>query len=278
MIYDICIFLEMNVHRKLEKQIKSRLLFEIKRRLRLNESAEQLLGCTVPEFKIYIEKQFLPGMTWDNLGRWHCDHIRPLSTFDLCDPLARQTAFHFTNIRALWAESNLSRPKKGENLVNASPEFMSLADVPADVLEGASCLVAFMKVQHQAKRKLEYEEEALPKTLARQEAEAAPHLSDFIEKMCMRDEKEATSLSTMFDAYIRWVNEAFGTAAQSVSWHAFLKNMKKQFRLPLSRQNNKLFYNGIGLRPPTPTSSSSSSSSSETRVSECASLAQLNDA
>lgn len=49
---------------------------------------EKLLGCTFEEAKIHIEKQFLPGMTWENhsLYGWHIDHIRPCASFDLTDP------------------------------------------------------------------------------------------------------------------------------------------------------------------------------------------------
>ncbi|MDD4242893.1 MAG: hypothetical protein PHG08_01140 [Bacilli bacterium] len=38
-----------------------------------------ILGCTFEEFKMYIEKQFTDGMTWDNRHLWHLDHIYPVS-------------------------------------------------------------------------------------------------------------------------------------------------------------------------------------------------------
>ena len=76
-------------------------------------SAVKDLGCTIPEFKAYMEGLFKPGMTWDNhsLDGWHIDHIRPLVAFDLSDPEQQKLACHYTNLQPLWAEDNLSKSK-----------------------------------------------------------------------------------------------------------------------------------------------------------------------
>jgi len=44
-------------------------------------STEQTLGYDFKEFKRYIEEQFEPWMSWSNHGKWHVDHIKPLSLF-----------------------------------------------------------------------------------------------------------------------------------------------------------------------------------------------------
>lgn len=80
------------------------------------ESALKLVGCTPEEFRAHIEKQFLPGMTWENYGHdtWHLDHIKPCAAFNLHDPLERKACFHFTNIQPLWAKVNMHKgPKWG---------------------------------------------------------------------------------------------------------------------------------------------------------------------
>jgi len=73
----------------------------------------KMLGCTVSEFRIHIEKQFKAGMTWESHGNktWHLDHIKPVYTFDLKAPAQVAECFHFSNIRPLWAAENLSRPR-----------------------------------------------------------------------------------------------------------------------------------------------------------------------
>ncbi|MCP4324370.1 MAG: hypothetical protein GY787_21430 [Alteromonadales bacterium] len=67
------------------------------------------VGCSISEFKIYIENQFTSGMNWDNYGEWHMDHIRPLASFDLTDQKDIDIAFNYTNIQPLWANDNLTK-------------------------------------------------------------------------------------------------------------------------------------------------------------------------
>jgi hypothetical protein len=71
----------------------------------------KLLGCFAHELKAHIEGQFVEGMSWENRGEWHVDHIRPCATFDLSDPAQMTECFHYTNLRPLWAKDNMSRPK-----------------------------------------------------------------------------------------------------------------------------------------------------------------------
>jgi len=68
-----------------------------------------LLGCTPGELREHIERQFKPGMSWENRGQWHVDHRRPLAWFDMRDPEQRRQACHYTNLQPLWALDNLSK-------------------------------------------------------------------------------------------------------------------------------------------------------------------------
>jgi len=74
-------------------------------------SAVRDLGCSIDELKQHLESKFLPGMTWNNYGRfgWHIDHIRPLSQFDLTNPEQLKIACHYTNLQPLWWRDNLSK-------------------------------------------------------------------------------------------------------------------------------------------------------------------------
>lgn len=69
-------------------------------------SAVRDLGCSIVEFKLYLEKQFMPGMSWDNHGDWHIDHKIPLAAFDLTNPSELGRAVHYTNLQPLWARDN----------------------------------------------------------------------------------------------------------------------------------------------------------------------------
>ena len=76
------------------------------------KSTIELLGCTGIELANHLEKQFQPGMTHDNYGEWHIDHIRPIASFDLSDPKDADKCFHYTNLQPLWAEENMSKGDK----------------------------------------------------------------------------------------------------------------------------------------------------------------------
>lgn len=77
-------------------------------------SAIKLLGCSVDEFRKYIQSLFRPGMSWDNYSfyGWHIDHIKPLCTFDLTDPKQAAEACHYSNLQPLWAHENFAKGRK----------------------------------------------------------------------------------------------------------------------------------------------------------------------
>jgi hypothetical protein len=77
-------------------------------------SAVRDLGCSIEEFKVYLEGKFLEGMTWDNYGRngWHIDHIIPLSKFDLTDHDEFKKAVNYSNLQPLWAIDNIKKGNK----------------------------------------------------------------------------------------------------------------------------------------------------------------------
>lgn len=70
----------------------------------------ELLGCTMDEFKFYIENKFSCGMCWSRFSEIHLDHIKPIILFDLTKESDLKECFHHTNYQPLWKEDN---QKKG---------------------------------------------------------------------------------------------------------------------------------------------------------------------
>jgi len=70
-----------------------------------------LLGCDIEQFRLHLQSQFQEGMTWENYGKWHIDHIKPCSSFDLSKENEQQLCFHYTNMQPLWAIDNLRKWK-----------------------------------------------------------------------------------------------------------------------------------------------------------------------
>jgi hypothetical protein len=69
-------------------------------------SSAILLGCTRDELRLHLERQWTEGMTWENYGEWHIDHIRPCASFNLLDPEQVVACFHYSNLQPLWARDN----------------------------------------------------------------------------------------------------------------------------------------------------------------------------
>jgi len=100
---------------KIRARLSSYILKSLKKQKAIkNQKFDKLLGCTVKDLKIYLEKKFRPGMTWKNHGLygWHIDHIKPVSKFDLLDLEEQRRAFHYTNLQPLWALDNIRKSNK----------------------------------------------------------------------------------------------------------------------------------------------------------------------
>jgi hypothetical protein len=81
-------------------------------KLKKPSKTEILLGCTVEEFKEYIQSKFTEGMTFKNHSKngWHLDHIIPISSAKTEEELIKLN--HYTNFQPLWAEDNLKKGNK----------------------------------------------------------------------------------------------------------------------------------------------------------------------
>jgi len=80
-------------------------------------TSESLVGYSTVELKQHLEKQFVKGMSWENYGEWHIDHIVPLSHFiknGIDDPAIVNA---LTNLRPIWAKDNMAKSSKVEFLL-----------------------------------------------------------------------------------------------------------------------------------------------------------------
>jgi len=70
----------------------------------------KIIGCDFEFFIEYIKNQFQKGMTLDNHGKWHLDHIIPISSAKTEEEIIKLN--HYTNFQPLWAEDNLKKGTK----------------------------------------------------------------------------------------------------------------------------------------------------------------------
>lgn len=80
------------------------------------DKTNRLVGCDADELMEHLKSKFTEGMSFDNYGDWHMDHIIPCCAFDLTNPEEQYKCFHYTNIQPLWAKDN---EKKGGKLPDA---------------------------------------------------------------------------------------------------------------------------------------------------------------
>lgn len=72
-------------------------------------------GCSMENFKRWMEYSFKDGMTFENYGSiWHIDHVIPCSLFDFSDDSQKKICFNWKNMRPLFATENISRGNKVE--------------------------------------------------------------------------------------------------------------------------------------------------------------------
>lgn len=98
------------------------------------------VGCSTDILRQHIESQFKKGMSWDNYGEWHIDHIIPLQCAIDMDEVF--TLCHYTNLQPLWAKDNLSKSSKmPDDLIELglvdleSGEFTPAPPAEAEVVE-----------------------------------------------------------------------------------------------------------------------------------------------
>lgn len=70
-----------------------------------------LLPYSLGELITRLESQFKEGMTWDNYGEWHVDHIKPMASFNIQSPEDKsfQECWSLNNLQPLWGVENLSK-------------------------------------------------------------------------------------------------------------------------------------------------------------------------
>lgn len=100
-----------NLTYKLAENLRNRLYYALKvKSWKKSTHFSVYIGCEQDFLKQHLEKQFQPGMSWENYGQWHIDHIKPLGIakteneiYELC---------HYTNLQPLWAVENIRKSNK----------------------------------------------------------------------------------------------------------------------------------------------------------------------
>lgn len=87
----------------------------------------EIVGYSQLELITQLERQFLPGMSWENYGAWHVDHKRPIVSFNFSSIEDEEfmVCWALGNLRPLWAKDNLRKNRKwSPEITEPSPLIM----------------------------------------------------------------------------------------------------------------------------------------------------------
>lgn len=99
---------------RLRENLRTRVHHAIRGITKKSDKTMNLIGCEIEFLKTHLEGLFQEGMCWDNYGKWHIDHKKPCSLFDLTIESEQKECFNYTNLQPLWAKDNLRKNNKYE--------------------------------------------------------------------------------------------------------------------------------------------------------------------
>lgn len=102
--------------KRLRKNFSSLIGSRLRRRLstKKGNSTFDVLQYSLQELMTHLESQFQPGMSWENYGQWHIDHIKPDCAFQYSSIFDDdfKKCWALSNLQPLWAKDNLSKGAK----------------------------------------------------------------------------------------------------------------------------------------------------------------------
>jgi hypothetical protein len=102
---------KVDVKYKLTRRLRSRLYDALKAKSwKKTTKFYDYIGCSLDELKQHLESQFTDGMTWENYGKWHIDHIKPLVSANTEEEMYKLC--HYSNLQPLWAVDNIKKGHK----------------------------------------------------------------------------------------------------------------------------------------------------------------------
>jgi len=95
---------------RLDMSLRQRLVGCLKEKYK-SKNFTLIFGYSLDDLKIHLERQFIKGMSWDNYGDWHVDHIIPVSHFSYKSIKDEdfKACWALTNLRPLWAKENYKK-------------------------------------------------------------------------------------------------------------------------------------------------------------------------
>ncbi len=102
---------QTNQNAKLSGNLRTRLGQVLKGNPK-KDTTMNLVGCDIDFLWKHLESKFTKGMTRENYGEWHVDHIVPCAHFNLQREEEQRRCFHWRNLQPLWGHDNAEKSNK----------------------------------------------------------------------------------------------------------------------------------------------------------------------
>jgi len=74
----------------------------------------EILKYSPEDLIVHLENQFKDGMSWDNYGEWHVDHVLPISRHNIKEIGDEEfmKCWSLNNLQPMWGEDNIRKSNK----------------------------------------------------------------------------------------------------------------------------------------------------------------------
>ncbi len=110
-----------NIMHRISQNFRKGIWYSLKGRKK-DKHMTEALGYNIQQLQKHIEKQFLPGMSWDNYGEWHIDHKTPIAAFNFetVNNIDFKKCWALKNLQPLWAKDNFTKNDQVEGYFQPS--------------------------------------------------------------------------------------------------------------------------------------------------------------
>lgn len=81
------------------------------------DRTHKMLGYSAADLKQHIERQFTKGMSWDNHGEWHIDHVVSIAQLIREGETDPAVINSLANLRPMWAKDNMAKGSERQFLL-----------------------------------------------------------------------------------------------------------------------------------------------------------------
>lgn len=99
---------------RMQRTMRNMVYSTVKRK---TDRTHKLLGYNAVDLRSHIERQFTKGMSWDNYGEWHIDHVVSIAQLMREGETDPAKINCLSNLRPLWAKDNQTKKDKPELLI-----------------------------------------------------------------------------------------------------------------------------------------------------------------